>query len=68
MTLCNSCNKLAYKFCTKPCISCGSDVHSSLSVICEQCSSKDSKCAACLKKMIKHISRGSGCSSCSRKK
>ena len=34
----------------KPCHRCQKDVHINLSVICEDCSTKDKVCSACLRK------------------
>lgn len=59
---CSNCLKLLSLFDQKPCLECKSNISDRLSVLCELCSNKKSKCAICLKNMsVQKSSPKQGC-------
>jgi len=64
--ICNSCSSLAVTHKTKNCLMCNSFIYISLCKLCETCSSRDGKCAICMKNM-KINKPISNCNSCGKK-
>jgi hypothetical protein len=66
--LCPNCTKLATIYTNKKCIRCQGAVFVNISAICDFCSSTESQCSACLKKIVTPAQRAAigGCN-CGRK-
>ena len=69
--LCAACARLAQSHGQKTCLRCQATIYSTLTVLCEPCSSTNRMCAVCLKKMpdLKTVAIGNrkiGCNSCGR--
>jgi len=69
--LCPNCSKLSMTYTTKICVRCQGSINNNLSCICDNCSTSESVCSICLKKItpagynpsLKNMFRG-GCNSC----
>lgn len=64
---CASCSKLAFMVnANRLCLRCNQHVNNNLSVLCESCSTQDSVCAVCLKKVNKNPQLVRACKSCGK--
>lgn len=64
--ICAPCSKLAVFYLNKKCFICNSQIVINLCKICEVCSSKENKCAICMKIFAKQKSI-KNCDSCGKK-
>jgi len=66
---CANCSKLSILYTSRICIRCNGIVLDNISVLCEQCSSSEGLCSACLKKINNQLNklRYRGCNKCGSK-
>lgn len=64
--ICNNCINLLFKPKQKTCIKCSKQINIDLLKLCDQCSTSESLCSVCMKKILpKNYFRG--CKGCGRK-